>query len=381
MAERAISRKEAELPVGEARWDRARGDRVLGGVKRTVDRKRRGRAVAAALAVVTLVAATLVFMVRPTREAPPLVRREVGSLRFLDGSRVDLVDGASTVEVGLISPSYTELELAKGSARFDVTPNPGRRFAVRAGDLRVEVLGTRFTVERLLVGEDPKVRVAVERGRVRVIWPGGERVLAAGEAGLFPPASPDATRAAEPAPETAAIEAEPFATTSAVEPASDPSTLRSRFRDLARRGEYQKAYGVVHENPAVVTNSAEDLMLAADAARLSGHPERALEYLRRITTSHRDDSRAPLAAFTLGRILLTQLGQPGEAERAFALTRELAPRGALAAGALAREVEAAERAGHHARARILVEEYTKKYPASQHLDAVRRHGGLEPAER
>jgi transmembrane sensor len=343
---------------------------------RTVERKRRGSLAVAAFAVVTLVAAVVVWVVRPLQEAPPLVRREVGSLKFLDGSRVDLVGGASgesTVEVGLISPSYTELELAKGTARFDVTPNPGRRFAVRAGDLRVEVLGTRFTVER----DDPKVRVAVERGRVRVIWPGGESVLSAGEDGVFPPASSRTATAADPAP----AEGEPAAAAAPAEPPADPSTLRSRFRELARSGEYQKAYGVVHENPAVVTNSAEDLMLAADAARLSGHPERALEYLRRITTAHRGDSRAPLAAFTLGRILLTQLGQPAEAERAFSLTRELAPRGALASSALAREAEAAERAGHHARARILVEEYTKKYPASQRLDAVRHHRGLEPAER
>jgi transmembrane sensor len=376
MAERAAIRRGAELPVGEARWDAARGDRVLGAVKRTVATKRRGRAVAAAFAVAALALATLVWMIRPAPEAP-LVRREVGSLRFLDGSRVDLVDGSSTVKVGLISPSYTELELAKGSARFDVTPNPGRRFAVRAGDVRVEVLGTLFTVER----RDPKVRVAVERGRVRVIWPGGEHVLSAGEALVFPPISPDVRPTATATATEPEAEARTAPPAPASEPALDPSTLRNRFRELARRGEYQKAYGVVHENPAVVTNSAEDLMLAADAARLSGHPERALEYLRRITSAHRGDSRAPLAAFTLGRILLTQLGQPGEAERAFALTRELAPGGPLAEGALAREVEAAERAGHHARARLLVEEYTKKYAASQRLDAVRRHGGLEPAQR
>jgi transmembrane sensor len=134
----------------------------------------------------------------------------------------------------------------------------------------------------------------------------------------------------------------------------------------------------MREDPSVVTNSAEDLMLAADAARLSGHPERAPEYLRRITTEHRRDSRAPLAAFTLGRILLTQLGDPAEAQRAFALTRELAPGGALAEDALAREVESAERSGQRARAQALADEYSKRYPAGKRLDAVRRQGGLEP---
>ena len=118
-------------------------------------------------------------------------------------------------------------------------------------------------------------------------------------------------------------------------------------------------------------------MRSADAARRAGRPAQAVPHLRRLLPDHPDDARAPLAAFTLGRILLAELGQPTEAANAFALSRRLAPRGPMASHALAREVEAAARGGDAARARRLAATYTADYPAGPHLEAVRRHGGIE----
>ena len=93
--------------------------------------------------------------------------------------------------------------------------------------------------------------------------------------------------------------------------------------------------------------------------------------------AHSDDPRAALAAFTLGRVLLDELGRPREAQDAFSRARSLAPAAPLAEDALAREVEAASRAGDVARARALAVEYEVAYPAGTRLRAVRRHGGLE----
>ena len=118
-------------------------------------------------------------------------------------------------------------------------------------------------------------------------------------------------------------------------------------------------------------------MLAADAARLSGHPAEATPYLERIVRKYRGDVRAPLAAFTLGRILLYQLGRPGEAADAFALVRKILPEGPLSSDALAREAEAADRAGQRERARGLAEEYVAKYPSGRRLESVRRYGHFE----
>jgi transmembrane sensor len=103
-------------------------------------------------------------------------------------------------------------------------------------------------------------------------------------------------------------------------------------------------------------------MLAADAARLSNHPEEALPYLRRVTRDYPRDSRAALSAFTQGRILLSQLGRPAQAAEAFAQSRRLAPSGALAEPALAREIEALNRAGQSDRAAVLASEYARRYP-------------------
>jgi transmembrane sensor len=152
---------------------------------------------------------------------------------------------------------------------------------------------------------------------------------------------------------------------------------RARFRALATRGRYAEAYRVLTGAPGVVDSGAEDLMLAADAARLSGHPAEATPYLERIVRQYRSDVRAPLAAFTLGRILLYELGRPAEAADAFALVRKILPEGPLSSDALARETEAAYRAGQRERARGLAEAYMAKYPTGRRLESVRRYGQFE----
>jgi transmembrane sensor len=121
----------------------------------------------------------------------------------------------------------------------------------------------------------------------------------------------------------------------------------------------------------------EDLLLAGDVARLSGHADAAVAQLSRAMARHPDDPRAPLAAFTLGRVQLEDLGSPREAAHAFARARELAPGGPLAEDALAREVEAWSRAGETETARARALAYTRRYPDGHRTHAVRRFGGLE----
>jgi transmembrane sensor len=118
-----------------------------------------------------------------------------------------------------------------------------------------------------------------------------------------------------------------------------------------------------------------ELLLAADVARLSRHPEEALAPLGRILEAHAADPRAPLAAFTLGRVLLDDLGRPREAAAAFERSRALAPAAPLAEDAFARQVEALSRA-QSADARALAGAFERQYPASPRLRAVRRFGGL-----
>jgi FecR protein len=265
---------------------------------------------------------------------------------FADGSVARVSQGGELV-VKVATPDHIESVLASGAADFEVTKHPERDFVVLAGSVRVRVVGTHFRVEQS--GE--RTRVAVTEGKVEVQEGDVRTYLEAGESRFFP--SPEAVAKAEP--RTAAV----------------PSA-RARFLELARGGDFKAAYQLMSQSPVAVGSSAEDLLLAADAARLSSHPEQAVGYLRRVTTEHAADSRAPLAAFTLGRLLLSQLARPGEAAEAFALARKLRPSGSLAEDALAREAEARAAAGAAGQARALAAQYLQRFPQGKHLSTMQR---------
>ncbi|MDF3072026.1 MAG: hypothetical protein K0R38_7627 [Polyangiaceae bacterium] len=267
---------------------------------------------------------------------------------FADGSVARVRDGGE-LSVTLAGPERIESRLVHGAADFEVTKRPERDFVVVAGNVLVRVIGTRFSVERVA----ERTRVSVSEGKVEVQEGASRTYLEAGESRFFPSAEPEPKVEPKPAPVVAG---------------------RARFLELARGGEYKAAYQVMSQSPAVVGSSAEELMLAADAARLSNHPEQALGYLRRVTREHGADSRAPLAAFTLGRLLLSQLGRPAEAADAFALARRLRPTGGLAEDALSREAEASAAAGNAARAQTLARQYLQRYPGGKHARTLQRLG-------
>jgi transmembrane sensor len=271
-----------------------------------------------------------------------------------------------------------------------------RVFRVRSGAVTVQVLGTAFELER----QAERTRVAVLRGRVAVLWPTGRTELSAGEAGWFPrPAEPAAAQLNAPAAQRDATLNAPAAQRDAPAaqlnaPAArldaaargqkhtvrkpNPTSAASAWREPAEQGDFERAYELLARAPQPVADNVEELLLAADSARLSGHAEAALPFLKRVVAQHADDSRAPLAAFTLGGVLMQQLGQPREAEAAYARARELSLNSSLAEDALARQVEATYRAGDTARARTLAGEYLARYPKGRRVHAVQRFGGLVP---
>ncbi len=269
---------------------------------------------------------------------------------------------AATVVVTPLSPD-TVLEplpdrqgrgfkLSAGGARFAVPHDPQHPFVVAAGAATIEDLGTTFTVR--YVGVDT-LDVAVEEGRVRVRAAGSDTELAAG-ATLRVPAT--------------------FATTNKERPRASSKTAASSWRPLAEHGAYSEARQALRQaGPSAVRNDTTDLLLAADAARLSGHPAEAVPYLERVMREHARDPGAGLAAFTLGRVLLDELGRPAAAIDAFAAAR--AAGGPLAEDALAREVEAASRAGDRPRSHELALLYRQLYPGGRRATAVARFGGLD----
>jgi transmembrane sensor len=343
-------------------WDAARTEQNLVVTHQRIRARTRKRRAVLSVGAALMVAASIILAFglhgrAKLTASPPVAARDAEVTRFADGSTARVVDSEGELTVQQATDTTIEVVLGSGVAEFEVTPNPARSFIVQAGDVAVRVIGTRFRVER----SGGRTRVAVERGQVEVGWPDGRARLVAGESRWFPPpAEPTKHQGTEP-------EAPP------VPPESSSSAPeRERFLSHARRGEYQAAYALLAENPDAVGSSPEDLMLAADAARLSGHPEQATSYLRRLTREHARDSRAPLAAFTLGRILMSQLSRPAQAADAFALARRLQPEGALSEDALAREAEAAFLAGDRARSASLTKQYAAHYPNGRHLSAMQK---------
>jgi transmembrane sensor len=265
---------------------------------------------------------------------------EVVTLR--DQSRATALEPDTRVAVEEDAPERVHVRLERGRARFEVTRRPERSFTVRAGNVTVSVVGTTFGVE--IVAD--RVGVTVEKGAVEVDWGLGQKQLLAGESGWFPPL---------------VMTAQPEATVESSRPASDGSNAP------ALPG------GAAHASP----RSAQQLLTEVDAARSSGQSTRAVELLRQLLREYPNDPRAPLAAFTLGRVLLNELGRPREAAAAFQQVRQKAPASQFAEDALAREVEAWNRASEPGRARALAAAYLERYPAGRHARRVKALAKLE----
>jgi transmembrane sensor len=333
------------------------------GLCRRRARRLLGVSTAGALCVLAVAFWTLRSPSEVAKQLPTMAR--LGLLFSLaDGSTVTALDQGSRVVTHAVSPHRVELDLVAGGAQFDVAPDQAREFRVNAGRVTVVVLGTQFTIK--LRGEH--AQVAVQRGQVRVDWERGQQLLTLGERGTFPPteARGESTPVAEP--EAPALAPGPA-------PAAIPPSVD--WRSLARKGGFVSAYRVIRDKarPAALAD-LDDLLLAADVARGAGHAAEAVPYLNRAMALHNGDSRAAVAAFTMGRIRQADLDDPAGAAAAFAQVRTIAPQGPLAEDALAREVECRFQAGDKMGARTLAEEYLRTWPAGSRSRAVRHFGGL-----
>lgn len=382
-------------------WTAGRSELARRGIRRRHQRRRvlgAGAAVAGVL-LLALLAPRLVPRLEPGAALP--VAGVPAPQQLQDGSVVAALTPDTEVQTQEQTPGRIVVRLVRGSARFRVTRDVQRLFRVLADDVAVEVLGTEFIVTRAA----RQTQVNVERGRVRVRWEGGTAELSAGEQGSFPSA-PDSlqerltadppTAVPTPAPPTQLATEEPKAEPVEQEPASAQAALglvptvphrhpqykgikaRRSWQDLAHAGQFEQAYTLLSSVPlTAAAREPGELLLAADVARLSRHPAQSVEPLRRVIVDHAADPRASLAAFTLGRILLDDLGRPKEAAGFFGKTQELDPRGDLTEDALAREVEAWWRAGDTAQAQERAAAYVRRYPDGRHLLSVRHYGAVQ----
>lgn len=249
-----------------------------------------------------------------------------------DGSQIRLEPGAKLV-TERSDGSQLRVALERGKASFDVKPGGPRRWVIDAADIWVEVIGTRFSVER----DGIRVTVAVERGKVAVRGarvPAGLSALGKGERLVVEPpplaASPPAA-AVSSAPDTRATRP------NAGRPAAGPS---APTRDT----------------------SADQLLKASDAARAGRDYRRAARDLQRFLALCPGDARAAIVALTLGRLQLDQLASPKAAAGSFARADRLGLPDAVAEEGAARLVEAHAKSGEKDLARAAAARYRRRFP-------------------
>jgi transmembrane sensor len=167
-----------------------------------------------------------------------------------------------------------------------------------------------------------------------------------------------------------AAEAPPLVAHGVRRPLVNPRRVdEPRWKRLAERGDWGRAWDVLRESE--LRDEPGELVLAAEVARRSGHPQDALLPLKLVLDQHASDARAAHAALLLGRVLMEDLSRPRDAALAFAQVRTLAGHAALDEDALAHEAEAWWRAGDIPHATACAREYLRLWPDGAQLGAVR----------
>lgn len=255
----------------------------------------------------------------------------------------------------------TCLELGTGQARFEVVTRAELEgaFVVRADDVEVRVLGTRFEVEN---GPGPSdVRVRVEEGRVSVERRGKRNVLDAGD--TWPRALPPA---AEPAPGTSTRTESSLASperapsrASRAAPESAPSS-EARSRKRARPPRSPPAATAGRRGPP--GPRASELWEAVDAARRAGDTEAERDAYGRILRSLPNTRDAGLAALALGRMELEVFGNSRLAASFLKDARRHLAGGSLEPEILVLLTRAYARSGDRRRCRAAAREYSARFP-------------------
>ncbi|HEX4337335.1 MAG TPA: FecR domain-containing protein [Polyangiaceae bacterium] len=305
-----------------------------------------------------------------------------GAAIHLSFDDTSTLDASAGTELDLLESSGQAFATAMrgGIATWDVRPGGPRLWRIECGPVTVEVVGTRFTVER-----QPRfVRVAVARGAVLVRGePVPDRVVrvAAGEA-IVIPLSNAAPRTANIAPSTPPASVMDTPAPSALSPTQleksrdnrPPATL-APSRSAATPSQAPSSapvasvadFSVAEHRPAIAAALSE-----ADKLRRESQYLAAARVLEAVLAEHGSEPGASVAEFSLARLYLDSLGNPALASNhlASAMMRGLPV--ALADDALARLVEANARAGNLNGARDAAARYRALYPNGRHTSDLDR---------
>ena len=399
MSDRVDSLRER---VREPAVDDAAVERVWVGAGRVRGARARRRAAVTVSAAAALVIGAIAARPRSTSAGEGVTRINGESLAFraIDRAQsIDLSDG-STLTARARTPlaivandgARVEWRMGEGAVHFSVRPRGPRRWTIDAGLARISVIGTQFDVERAPHALD----VRCIEGTVRVessLLPEGARVLHAGDAIRVSDAPPEPvvrTVDADASSVTDAAASSTVAVDRAIDDAGGPQPRVARpsqpraddraWRSLAQHGEYDRAYALLgHEGVARESSasSPDDLLALADVARLSGHPADAVAPLETLLSRHGRDGAAPLAAYTLGRVLLS-LSRAADAAAAFDRALSLGAPRAIEEDARLQLVRARAAAGDRAGAQRAADDFRARYGETRGAQSLQRWLGTTP---
>lgn len=300
--------------------------------------------------------------------------------RLADGSWIR-AEAGTAIEPRAETGRLFEAGLLHGRVEVGVVHRDGHRFRIDCGTALVEVVGTRFRVER----EGGQVRVRVHRGRVQVFDRLADRTVALESGDVLQvgparaaPATPRAPSAdgSGPAPPPTPRAAGRHTGRNAVE---RPPAAAADWIRLMDDGQLVQAAALVDEigwEDAARRATAAELLALADLARQTHRPDRAVRPLQHLLARYPQDPQAPIASYTLGVVAMDRLGDPARAASALedARARGLPP--SLEEHALGRIAIARGRAGDREAARRAAREYLERYPGGSMAEAVRPWAGL-----
>lgn len=254
------------------------------------------------------------------------------------------------------------LIVARGAVECDVEPRADRPpFKVIAGDVTVEVVGTRFTVARA-----PTPRVDVARGKVRVTAPGGQWLVEAGEVW------PDPTRTASASVPLPAHRPE-------AEPAETPAEPEIPIDPVRAAPAPKKAPPVAPAVASAKPPLAAGRDRAGEAYRIANRlaesdPRKAAQLYRAIATEGKD--KAALALVALAETQL-KLEDPTAALSALDELARRFPNAANTEDAAWFRYEALRAMGKRDEARGAAADYLRQFPNGTYAERLRN--GPPPA--
>lgn len=295
-----------------------------------------------------------------------LLAAPVGSdvVRLSDGSQITLAPEA-TLEVLDNSARTFGTYLRRGTVHFNVRPGGPRLYSIDAGNVRVEVIGTEFDVERT----DSTVRVSVFRGVVLVrsaSLPEGVRRLEAGDKAVVHTSSAALAKASTGStPSSAPVAALDSPVLPVIEPTSQSPAIgvRARATRVAERTETSdSAAGLAPSSPqSAPEDDLTRLLGEADEARAARSWPEATRLLHAIATLYANDSRAALAEFTAAKVEMDHLEAYSLAANSFARSVEMRLPRALVEEAWIRRARSLELAGQKAEAARIARQYLGLY--------------------